>query len=128
MADDYICLCEGLGVRELIVCLAPPPGEYEVHVRLAGRMTLVISSEGFRIRAILADESLPFLRTLDRPVEPDDVPQLLGNRLQDLLCTVVNSLEEAAAHGSEYSRRLLDSCRKTVESIKARCMDNTSGE
>ena len=122
------CPCGGLEGEELIRCLAPPPGEYEVHVSLPGRMKLVINSEGYVLRAVVADESLPFLRTLDRHVDQDDVAQLLGDSLQDALCTVINSLEEAAAHGSEYSRRLLDGCRQTVDSIKALCKDNTPGQ
>ena len=115
------CPCEGLPIEDLIPCLAPPPGEYEVHVGLAGRVMLVISSSGYSVRAVMADESLPFLRTIDKPVEPAEAAKLLGDRLEDTLCRVIEALKEAADHGSLDAGLRIRECSGLIESIASSC-------
>ncbi len=123
MSPPEGCVCEEADGFELVKCLAPPRGEYEVHVRVGSDTVGVVNEEGFFLRTVRAEETLPFLVTFERPVDPERVARAAGG-LERLLCMTVKALREAASHGSMKARRKLEACRGLVEGLR----EKTGGE
>ena len=117
MAGLEGCVCEEAEGFELVKCLAPPRGEYEVHVRVGSDTVGVVNEEGFFLRTVRAEETLPFLVTFERPVDPERIARAAGG-LERLLCMAVKGLREAASHGSVKARRKLEACRGLIEELK----------
>ena len=115
------CPCEGLTSIDLVKCLAPPPGEYEVEVKISESSRLVVNEEGFFIKRLQVDESLPFVKTPTTPVPPSRLASLAS--IDDLLCRVVRALSEAASHGSLRAKSKLRECGGLVASLLSRCGD-----
>ena len=115
------CPCEGLEGEKLVRCLAPPRGEYEVHVDLPGGSVAVVNEEGFFIRSLHHEEALPFLQTVERRYPLKHILDRARLTVDDLLCLTVRALEEAAAHGSLKAARKLGDCKELVEKIRKRC-------
>lgn len=120
---DSMCPCKGLDGLELVQCLAPPPSDYEATLRLPSGDLLVVNSEGFHLRSIALDDTLPFLTTRDRLLDKNRAQQLLagtGLGLRDLLCTVYTSLVQAARNGSKPAQEKLEACKSIIEGLECR--------
>ncbi len=120
------CPCRWPGdPLELALCLAPPPGDHEVVLPAAAPgVSLVLSSEGYRLRSTVADEWLPFLTSVERPASRAAVEQALragGRSPQDLLCMAVEALVGAARSGSRAAAEKLAACREPVGKILQAC-------
>ena len=118
--DGAACECEGLGSLELVTCLAPPPGDYELSVPLGMSREIVVNSEGVFLRLVSQDDFLPFVRTQQVPLSEAQL-RALGVAVDSLLCGAVSQLEEASAHGSVVARDKLGRCGTLVASVKSRC-------
>ncbi|MCE4602853.1 MAG: class I SAM-dependent methyltransferase [Desulfurococcales archaeon] len=116
------CPCEGLQGEELVRCLAPPPGDYEVHIPVSrDKAVIANNSIGVGLRTIILDETLPFMNTFTRPLGLERALALAGVGLEEFLCRVVEALERAASSGSITSRRRLGECRELVERVREGC-------
>ena len=119
------CPCsKGFSVHDLVTCLAPPPGDYEVVLEGFAGASVVINDEGVWVRSVARDEWLPFMESRDRPASGVALEQALRlNNLswEELLCMVARGLVEAARHGSLRARRRLEACRELVAEILSRC-------
>ena len=116
------CKCVGKGGIELAVCLGPPPGDYEVTIPIGENYTLVVNDEGVFTRRILTDETLPFTKTLMKPVNEETLKHLpIRASIDEILCLVVEALEEAARHGSRRAKRKLEECNILINDLKKRC-------
>ncbi len=114
------CECEGLSGLELAVCLAPPPGDYELSVELGLGRSLVVNSEGAFLRASSRDDFLPFMRTQEVRVDEQAVRALRVD-VNRLLCGVASALRGAADHGSVTAAEKLRRCSGLVGRIEASC-------
>ncbi len=111
-------------VRDLVACLAPPPGDYEVVLEGFAGASVVINDEGIWVRSVARDEWLPFMESRDRPASAVAVEQALRlNNLswEELLCMTVRGLLKAARHGSLRARRRLEACKGLVEKVLSSC-------
>lgn len=115
------CPCEDLEGEELVRCLAPPPGDYEVHIPVSRDKAVVVNNGGIGLRTIILDETLPFINTFTRPLPLDRALALTGLTIDQLLCRVLEALERAALAGSLTSRRRLAECSSMVARIAAQC-------
>ncbi len=119
------CPCsKGSSVHDLVTCLAPPPGDYEVVLEGFAGASVVINDEGIWVRSVTRDEWLPFMESRDRPASSAALEQALRlNNLswEGLLCMVAQGLVEAARHGSLRARRRLEACRELVAEVLSRC-------
>jgi len=116
-----LCRCIGRRGWSLVECLAPPRGEYEVTIKLSRGRVLVLNSEGFFLRSRHLPGNTPFLETIETPVNREFLDKIARLNPEDLLCLVVESLENAAKHGSVYASSLVKECRNLVEEAKASC-------
>lgn len=119
MAGGSDCPCEEASGWSLAKCIAPPPGEYEVHLKTPSGATLVVNEEGFFLRRFSVEETLPFMTTHDRPVTPSSLDSLAS--LDEVLCETAKALREAASHGSLKAKRKIKSCRRIIEEIERGC-------
>ncbi|MEB3774765.1 MAG: hypothetical protein GSR86_07570 [Desulfurococcales archaeon] len=103
------------------MCLSPPPGEYEVSIQISGNKSIIINNNGVSLRSIVTDETLPFINTFTRPIEPSRALKLAGKPLEEILCMTIDALKKASNHGSRTSRRRLEECRDLVDKISSRC-------
>jgi len=119
------CPCTGLDPLEQALCLAPPPGDHEVVLPAAAPgVSLVLNEEGFKLRSTVADEWLPFLAAVERPVSRAAVLQALhanGLSPEALLCMTARALLEAARSGSRTAAEKLARCRGLVEKTLRGC-------
>ncbi len=104
----------------MVKCLAPPPGEYEVHLTTSSGTILVVNEEGFFFRRFSVDESLPFMVSHDRPVKVEDLDKLVS--LDEVLCLTIRALKEASLHGSARAKRKIRSCSRLIERLEEKCM------
>ena len=116
------CPCSGLrDPVELALCLAPPPGEYEVSLPAGPGTELVLDRErGLVLRASARDEFLPFLGTVERPASRVSLEAALkraGMSVEELPRLSARRLLEAAAGGSRAAARLAERCRELVEAL-----------
>jgi hypothetical protein len=102
-----------------VKCLAPPPGEYEVHLKTPSGAILVVNEDGFFLRRFSVEESLPFMVSHDRLVGFEELDKLAG--LEEVLCAAVKALREASTHGSIKALRKIRSCSKLIERIEEGC-------
>ena len=114
------CECEGLEGTLLLMCLAPPEGEYEVHIEV-GTALLVLNRRGAFLRMRGHEKGLPMITTYDKSVDLDGLIDAGRVDFEYLLCSSVRSLQEAAVHGSVYAEEKLARCRSLVEGILAGC-------
>lgn len=114
------CECEGLEGILLLMCLAPPEGEYEVHIEM-GTALLVLNRRGAFLRTRGHEEGLPMITTYDRSVNLEGLIDAGRVDFESLLCNSVRYLREAAVHGSVYAVEKLARCRGLVERILAGC-------
>ena len=108
-------------MRSLVVCLAPPPGEYEVVLEGFAGSSIVVNDEGIWVRSLARDEWLPFIEARDRAASVIALEQALRINGMDwgrLVCMIIRGLREAASHGSLRARRKLVLCRELVESLE----------
>ena len=119
------CECEGLEGLELVRCLAPPPGDYELSVPLGRSREVVVNSDGVFLRLVAHDDFLPFIRTQQMPLS-DAQLRALGISVDSLLCGAVAQLEEASLHGSVAARERLSRCAGLVASVKSMCASAAS--
>jgi hypothetical protein len=117
-----VCDCLGLDGWELVKCLAPPRGEYEVTIKLKTGRTLAINNEGFFLRMKRPDSGLPFISTDDKPVDPTELERKQLVSLDDALCGTVNMLLKASTYGSGYSRKKVEDCRDLIKEILEHCV------
>lgn len=120
MTGNTDCPCEEAAGWHLVKCLAPPPGEYEVHLSTSSGAVLVVNEEGFFLRRFSVDESLPFMISHDRPVKVGDLEKLAS--LNEVLCLTIRALKEASLHGSARARRKIRSCGRLIEGLEEKCM------
>ncbi len=114
------CPCDpGMNLRDLVLCLAPPEGEYETVINLSRETKIVVNRKGYFVRKIILDDFLPFVGTVNRPIGPDVLSRygISDNRLKDILCKNIDNLEKAARSGSEYARRIIYDCNEVIEKI-----------
>lgn len=115
------CECTGLEGFERIKCMSPPPGEFEVDIDLGQGKHLIVNEEGFLLRQLVTDESLPFLLTSERPLPPERLVALARISLEELECMVARSLEKAASSGSLKARRKMEACADIYRSLLGKC-------
>ena len=118
--SDTDCLCDESAGWRLVKCLAPPPGEYEVHITTSSDAILVVNEEGFFLRRFSIDESLPFMISRDRPVRVEDLDKLAS--LNEVLCLTIKALREASLHGSARAKKKIRSCSRLIERLEEKCM------
>ncbi len=111
------CRCSGLQGLDLLVCLAPPKGEYETQVKLSENLSIVVNREGVYIRRVATDDFLPFINTIDREVRRLETLKAYNVSIERLLCENIRNLHQAAEHGSEYARRLIEECGDMIKKI-----------
>lgn len=114
------CRCLSKGGLELILCLAPPPGDYEVSIDIGKGREVIINSTGIYIRAAVSDDYLPFIRTTSLPVSEATLKKL-GLNYERLLCKAVKGLLEASNHGSETAEVIVKECGDLITSILSSC-------
>ena len=114
------CECEGLSGLDLVRCLAPPPGDYELSLPLGRSREVVVNSDGVFLRLVTHDDFLPFVRTQQVPLSEAQL-RALGISVDLLLCGAVVQLEEASLHGSVAAKERLDRCSDLVASVRSRC-------
>ena len=116
-----MCPCEGVSdPLELARCLAPPPGEHELAIETGLGSTLVVTGEGFRLRATVRDEWLPFLDTVERPASRVAVESALrsaGLEPGELPRLAAEKLVEAARSGSRVAAEKLRACKELVKEL-----------
>ncbi|MGC9111874.1 hypothetical protein [Acidilobus sp.] len=114
------CRCRGKEGLELILCLAPPPGDHEISIDIGKGREVVINSTGIYVRAIVSDDYLPFIRTTSLAVSEITLKKF-GLKYEDLLCKTVRGLLEASNHGSETAATLVKECSDMITSILSNC-------
>jgi hypothetical protein len=114
------CPCEGSTGVSLAICLAPPPGDYEVVMPLGRGRELVLNSTGIYIRSLSMDDFLPFMRTQSMRISEETITRL-GINIDRLLCESVRGLLEAAKHGSLKASEILKRCQNLLNSLLATC-------
>lgn len=114
------CPCEGLDGWELILCIAPPRGEYEVSYELGRGVTVSISREGVRLRQLKSPGYLPYLESIEREIKPDTL-ESMGLKPERVICDAVKALKEAARHGSEVAEEIVEYCRGLLERLERGC-------
>ncbi len=115
------CMCEGIADPiELALCLAPPRGEYEVEIKMRSNTSIVINEDGIFLRTLVTDETLPFVKTYERPMGLDAVADKVGDPA-GLLCKTVRMLKKAADGGSTSAARKIKSCEDIIRDIEAKC-------
>ena len=119
-----VCPCrDKRALEDLITCLAPPPGEYEVEVEVSKNRKIIINTEGVFLRTIVVDDTLPFAKTIDKPTDIGILNRIaIGKRKDEILCITVRMLEEAARSGSLVAREKLEECRELIREIKNNCI------
>ena len=118
-----MCRCRGLEGIDLALCLAPPPGEYEVDLKVGRDKSIIVNSEGVYLRQLVTDETLPFINTLQRPLPPRRAMEIAGLTLENLYCIVVRQLKAASQAGSITARRKLGECFDVIKKIEEECTD-----
>lgn len=115
------CVCEGIADPiQLALCLAPPRGEYEVEIKMRSNTSIIVNEEGLFLRTLVTDETLPFVKTYERPISLDAVAEKIGDPAS-LLCETVRMLRKAADSGSASAARKIKSCQDTIRGIEAKC-------
>ena len=114
------CPCSGREGLDLALCLAPPRGEYETTFSLKNNLIIVVNRDGIFIRQSAIDDFLPFVTTIERRIEPG-ILERYGISIEQLLCTNVSNLVEAAGRGSRVARRLVESCNELIKKIIDKC-------
>ena len=124
------CPCDpGTPVLELALCLAPPPGDYELVLEGFAGASVAVNDEGVWIRSIARDEWLPYIEARDRPASTVALRQALrhnGLDEEQLLCMSVRALLEAARHGSRRAAEKTRSCKRLIAEILRRCRQGAS--
>ncbi|MGC9210145.1 MAG: hypothetical protein ACP5FT_02630 [Acidilobus sp.] len=115
------CECRGLDGLGLAICLAPPPGDYEVTADVGLGRTLVVNSEGAFLRASSRDDFLPFIRTQEVRVSEETIAALRVD-VRGLVCEVIRALRDAAYHGSVVALEKLKRCQELVNEIEEGCV------
>jgi len=116
------CPCRGKEGLDLAVCLAPPPGDHEVSIEVGSNYSIVVNSDGVFTRRILIDDTLPFAKSIMKPVTPETLKHLpLHVDEAGITCMSIRALIEAAEAGSLYARRRLEECKDIVENIRRGC-------
>ena len=117
------CPCRDLSGVELVLCLSPPPSDYEVVLELPTRDRLVVNSEGFYLRRIVLDETLPFIVSKDVRLEPGKAMAAvssMGLSVRELLCKAVKALLEAAENEVREAKVKARLCSGLIERILGR--------
>ncbi len=116
-----LCKCDGISdPLELALCLAPPRGEYEVEFKVGSNTSIIVNSEGFFLRTLVTDETLPFMKTYERPIDPGSAVKKIGESAK-VLCETVKMLKKAALHGSMTAARKVKSCSSLIDQLEATC-------
>ncbi|MGC9072509.1 MAG: hypothetical protein ACP5HK_07480, partial [Acidilobus sp.] len=121
--EEVSCECQGLEGLELLVCLAAPPGDYEVVLELGVGRSLVVNSNGVFIRASSRDDFLPFVRTQQTRVSKEVLAAFKVD-LNELFCEIVRALRDAATHGSLAASRKLTRCHDLIERLEINCVSD----
>ncbi len=116
------CGCEGLRGWELVYCLAPPPGEYELTYRIGEGVIAAITREGVVLRRYKLPGGLPYIEYFESKVSPA-ILEARGISSEEALCQAVEALAEAARAGSRIAGRVIDECRGLVDEVTARCRE-----
>jgi len=114
------CSCEEKSKIELILCLAPPAGEYEAQIDLGSNRKLIINSGGMFLRTYSIDDFLPFMQTRDIKIKEKDL-DLFNISTKDMLCSTINALIDASNHGSLYAKEKVNNCLELIEELKNYC-------
>lgn len=115
------CPCTGKRGWDLVVCLAPPPGEYEVSYAIGRDVEVVIHPDGFKLRQLRRPGILPYIAAIERRVDPG-ILEKAGVKPSKALCRVIENLEAAARSGSQAAQSKLDACRGLIEAIAKACV------
>ena len=108
----------------LALCLAPPPGEYEVVLEGLAGSVVVVNSEGVWVRRMVLDEWLPFLQSVERRAGREALEAAMRSRgigAEELACIAARGLVEAARSGSIVALEKLRRCRGLVEEVLRHC-------
>ncbi|MEB3765348.1 MAG: hypothetical protein GSR77_04210 [Desulfurococcales archaeon] len=105
---------------DLLICLAPPAGEYETAIQLGENLRLVINNTGLYIRRISTDEFLPYINTYDKKIDKETLKayNITQEKINTLICKNIQNLEDAALHGSTKAKDLLETCNQLIEEIR----------
>ncbi len=117
------CSCDDKSKIDLVLCLAPPAGEYEVQIDLGSNKKLVINSEGIYLRSFSLDDFLPFMQTRQVKLKEKDI-DLFKLSMKDLLCKTIDSLIDASNHGSIYAKEKVERCSELIEELSRYCKDS----
>ncbi len=108
------CRCEGLDGLDLLLCSAPPEGEYETEYELSKNIKIIINKSGIFIKQVGIDDFLPFTRTVYKKVTRKETLAAYGlnskDKLSRLVCLNIENLLSASEKGSLYARRLVSEC------------------
>ena len=116
-----MCKCRDLEGIELALCLAPPPGEYEVDIKVGRDKSVIINSEGVYLRQLITDETLPFINTIQRPLPAERALEIAGISIEDLTCKIVKQLNAASKSGSITSKKKIEECKNIISIIENKC-------
>jgi len=119
------CPCEGKNGLDLVLCLAPPEGEYETEIRVSDNMAIVANRRGLFVRRTVTDDFLPFIRTVMRRITRGDTLRAYGVSLERILCENIRGLRDASRHGSRIASRILEECEDIIREIDAACSEST---
>ena len=119
-----MCRCRNKTGFDLLRCLAPPEGEYETYVKLSDSLAVVVNRSGVFIRRIVTDDTLPFVRTIDKRVSSPETLKAYGLSIDQLLCINLKNLEIAATHGSRTARIIINECFDFIDKIIIKCKNS----
>ncbi|MCE4623864.1 MAG: hypothetical protein F7B11_03850 [Caldisphaeraceae archaeon] len=111
------CKCEGIDGIKLVLCLAPPAGDYEVSIDVGSNKKLIVNSEGIFLRSSAVDDFLPFLKTSQIRVS-EKVLGMYRISFDKLICNVTDSLINASNHGSAYAKLKVESCKSLINNLR----------
>jgi len=111
------CKCEGIDGIKLVLCLAPPAGDYEVSIDVGSNKKLIVNSEGIFLRSSAVDDFLPFLKTSQIKVS-EKVLGMYRVSFDKLICNVIDSLINASNHGSAYAKLKVESCKPLINNLR----------
>ncbi|MCE4600656.1 MAG: hypothetical protein F7C38_03735 [Desulfurococcales archaeon] len=116
------CPCDNKDGIELAICIAPPPGDYDVEIEISPKYSIVVNSEGIHVKQTVLEDTLPFTRTVTRKVGPEFLERVIIKIPKDKLpCIAARALVDAAENGSEVAREKLNRCRKLVDELARQC-------
>lgn len=117
------CSCEDKSKIELVLCLAPPAGDYEVEMNLGSNRKLVVNSDGIFLRTYSLDDFLPFMQTRQIKINEKDL-DLFKLSIKELICETIKALIDASNHGSIYAKEKVENCSELIKELLDYCKNS----